>query len=244
MLCQPNGSTPHDLAVVIGSTGGHPHHGYARFGVEFARRLASNGIASLRIDFAGLGDSANPVGSNTDSTHVYDIDRKPDFRAAIDILEHMGYRRFAVNGLCSGAYHALCAALADVRISVLLPVNLPWFTLRYERPGPTSFARTAVATLSSRRVRSLLLFADGDPGLKMLERHFGQKGHELAVSSDTILLIDASIDHNLTGRAMRQTAADHMIGFLQQGQGGREPAVPDDLGASRDDVASLYSPGA
>ncbi len=243
MLCQPSGITPRDLAVVIGNAGGHPHHGYARFGVEFARRLASNGIASLRIDFAGLGDSANPAGSNTDSTHVYNIDRNPDFRAAIDTLEQMGYRRFAVNGLCSGAYHAFRAALADTRVSVLLPVNLPWFTLRYEKPGPTSFARTAVATLSSRRVRSLLLFADGDAGLKMLERHFGPNGSELAVSSDMTLSIDAGIDHNLTGRAMRQTSADRMIDFMRQGQGTRGPTLADDCGASGDDVASPCSPG-
>jgi alpha/beta superfamily hydrolase len=243
MLCQPSRTMPHDLAVVIGNTGGHSHHGYARFGVEFARRLASTGIASLRIDFAGLGDSANPVGSNTDSTHAFGVDRNPDFRAAIDALEQMGYRQFAVNGLCSGAYHALRAALADTRVSVLLPVNLPWFTLRYEKPGPMSFARTAMVILSSRRVRTLLLFADGDAGLKMLERHFGPNGNELAVSSDTILSIDAGIDHNLTGRVMRQIAGDRMIDFLRQGQVVRELSIFGDDGASRDVIASPFSPG-
>ena len=120
----------------------------------------------------------------------------------------MGYRRFAVNGLCSGAYHAFHAALADQRISALLPINLPLFTLRYDKPGPSSFARSAMAALSRRRVRSLLLFAGGDTGLNMLERHFGADGSELANSPDTIVSIVAAIDHNLTGSAMRQIAAD------------------------------------
>jgi len=243
MLCQPNGNAPRDLVVVIGNTGGHPHHGYARFGVEFARRLASNAISSFRIDFAGLGDSANPAESNTDSTHAFDIDRNPDFQAAIDILEQMGYRQFVVNGLCSGAYHGLRAALADTRVSGLLAVNLPLFTLRYDRSGPTSFARTAVAVLSSRRVRSMLLFADGDAGLKMLERHFGPNGDELGLSSDMVLSIDARIDHNLTGRAMRRIAADRMIHFLRQGQVARGPAITYNGGPSSDDVASPLSLG-
>ena len=216
MVCRPAGDIPCDLAVVIGNTGGHAHHGFARFGVEFARRLASDGIASIRIDFAGLGDSMNPAGDAEDVTHAFDIDRTLDFRAAIDLLVQMGYRRFAVNGLCSGAYHAFHAALADQRISALLPINLPLFTLRYDRPGPSSFARSAMAALSHRRVRSLLLFAGGDTGLNMLERHFGADGSELANSPDTIVSIVAAIDHNLTGRAMRQIAADGMIDFLRQ----------------------------
>jgi pimeloyl-ACP methyl ester carboxylesterase len=241
MVCRPAGNAPCDLAVVIGNTGGHSHHGFARFGVEFARRLASDGIASIRIDFAGLGDSTNPAGDAEDVTHAFDIDRTPDFRAAIDLLEQMGYRRFAVNGLCSGAYHAFHAALADQRISALLSINLPLFTLRFDRPGPSSFARSSMATLSHRRVRSLLLFAGGDTGLNMLERHFGPEGNELADSPDTKISIVAAIDHNLTGRAMRQFAADSMIEFLRQRPlaGGDSGGV--DQGASRDPSYPLVS---
>jgi pimeloyl-ACP methyl ester carboxylesterase len=225
MVCQPAQNASCDLAVVIGNTGGYPHHGFARFGVEFARRLASDGIASIRIDFAGLGDSMNLTGDADDVTHAFDIDRTPDFRAAIDFLEQMGYRRFAVNGLCSGAYHAFHAALVDQRINALLPINLPLFTLRYEKPGPSSFARSAMAALSRRQVRSLLLFAAGDTGLNMLERHFGPEGSELGKSSDTIIAIVAAIDHNLTGSAMRQIAATSMIDFLRQ-----RPLVGERLG--------------
>ncbi len=216
MFCRPTEPAPGDLAVVIGNTGGHPHHGFAKFGVEFARRLAGHGIASLRIDFAGLGDSINPANNNSDATHTFEVDRVPDFRAAIDALELMGYRQFAVNGLCSGAYHAFRAALEDERIGTLLPINLPWFTLRFEKPAPSSFARSAMAALSDRQVRSLLLFADGDAGLKMVERHFGSNGSELRSLPNTIISILEGIDHNLTGSAMRRVVADTMIEFLRQ----------------------------
>jgi pimeloyl-ACP methyl ester carboxylesterase len=241
MVCRPAGNAPCDLAVVIGNTGGHSHHGFARFGVEFARRLASDGIASIRIDFAGLGDSTNPAGDAEDVTHAFDIDRTPDFRAAVDLLEQMGYRRFAVNGLCSGAYHAFHAALADQRISALLSINLPLFTLRFDRPGPSSFARSSMAALSHRRVRSLLLFAGGDTGLNMLERHFGPEGNELADSPDTNISIVAAIDHNLTGSAMRQFAADSLIDFLRQRPLAGGDSGGADQGASRDRSHPLVS---
>jgi alpha-beta hydrolase superfamily lysophospholipase len=215
MLCQPNDGAPSDLAVVIGNSGGDPHHGYARFSVEFARRLAANGIASLRLDFAGLGDSISPADDGEeDTTSVFNVDRSPDFSAAFDILEPIGYRRFAAYGLCSGAYHAFHASLADRRVVALLLINLPWFTLRHERSGPGSFARRGMAELSLRQVKRFLLFSSGDAGIRPLEQHFGPAGVELGGSDDVEVSIVPGLDHDLTGHAMRQNAAERMIAFL------------------------------
>jgi pimeloyl-ACP methyl ester carboxylesterase len=127
MLCRPTGALEASIAVVIPNGSGAPHYGYARAGVDLARRLASHGIASLRIDFDGLGDSGVPGGA---PTHVFETDRRPDIAAAIDALEQLGFRGFAMLGLCSGAYHALHAALADARISLQVLVNLPMFQWR------------------------------------------------------------------------------------------------------------------
>lgn len=129
MLCTPDGA-PADIAVIIGNTGRDPHYGPGRFGVEFARRLAAEGITSLRIDFAGLGDSLGYSGRETMMSAMFEADRTPDIGAAIDVLEALGYRRFAIQGLCAGAYHALHAGLADKRLDTLLLVNLPVFTWR------------------------------------------------------------------------------------------------------------------
>lgn len=128
VLCQPDGAA--DWAVVIGNSGRDPHQGVGRFGVVLARRLAAIGIASFRIDFAGLGDSAGPPGREDRLSPLFDADRSGDIAAALDVLQAWGYRRFAVQGLCSGAYHAFRAALADTRVDALLMVNLPVFEWR------------------------------------------------------------------------------------------------------------------
>lgn len=128
VLCEPENGAAQEV-VLIPNTGREPHHGPARQAVTFARRLAAEGVASLRLDFAGLGDSASPPGKEGMRSHVFHVDRTADVRAAIDRLEALGYRRFAMQGLCSGAYHAFHGALADERISTLMLVNIPLFKL-------------------------------------------------------------------------------------------------------------------
>ena len=218
MLCRPAGQpSPDRLAVIICNTGGDPHHGFARFSVEFARTLARHGIASLRIDFAGLGDSANPDGAGgEDVTDIFTADRGVEIGAAVDLLQGLGFRRFALKGLCSGAYHAWRGGLADPLIDVLLLINLPFFSLRMDRPGPASFARAGFASLRQRQARSLLLHCAGDVGLKPLEQHFGPQGQALADPSAAAVSIVPGLDHDLTTSAMRRDAADRMIGFLRQ----------------------------
>lgn len=117
-----------DQILLIGNGGRDPHYGAARQNVDFARHLAKNGIACLRFDFAGLGDSVGPPGKENLLTHTF-TDRLPDIRAALDALEKQGFRRFSMLGLCSGAYHAFHAALVEPRMSRLLLVNLPLFQL-------------------------------------------------------------------------------------------------------------------
>jgi pimeloyl-ACP methyl ester carboxylesterase len=214
VLCRPVYAEP-DVAVVIGNAAGNPHHGFARFSVEFARRLAQAGVASLRIDFAGLGDSLGPSGEAEACTHVFEVDRSSDMSDALDALVALGYRRFSAHGLCSGAYHALQATLADARFGALLTINLPWITLRHERPNPDSLAQRAMDSLAQRKVASLLLFGEADSGLKGLEKHFGPACATLQTSETTSVQVVAGLDHELTGSAMRRLAADRMIEFLQ-----------------------------
>ncbi|MFO1160714.1 MAG: hypothetical protein U1E60_17880 [Reyranellaceae bacterium] len=128
ILCQPDSVAAQEV-VLIPNTGRDPHHGPARQAVTFARRLAAKGVASLRLDFGGLGDSIGQPGKEHVRSHVFEVDRRPDISAAIDRLQDLGFNRFAMQGLCSGAYHAFHAALADDRISALMLVNIPLFTL-------------------------------------------------------------------------------------------------------------------
>ncbi len=128
VLCRPDrGQT--DTAVIITNSGRDPHYGSCRQSVTFARQLARAGIASLRMDFAGLGDSLGPIGKEDFLTPMFEQDRLPDIKGAIDALERLGYRRFALQGLCAGAYHSLQGGLHDARVSTLLLVNIPLFSL-------------------------------------------------------------------------------------------------------------------
>ena len=128
ILCRPANGRP-DLVVITTNSGRDPRYGSCRQSVTFARQLARSGIACLRIDFAGLGDSLGPMGREHELTPMFESDRFPDIKGAIDALERLGYRRFAAQGLCAGAYHCWHGALSDPRISALILVNIPLFIL-------------------------------------------------------------------------------------------------------------------
>ncbi len=225
ILCEPEPREGCKSIVIIGNAGGDPHDGFARFAVAFARQLAQCGIASFRIDFAGLGDSIDAADDPDGVTHTFTVDRRPDFEAAIDKVESRGFRSIAVHGLCSGAYHAWHAAVFDMRVSALLCVNLPWFNLRYEKAGPSSFAQWASASLASRGARSLLLFAEDDAGIKPLEQHFGARGQDLAARSGFDIKLCPDLDHDLTRPEMQRFAANQMIAFLRQDPLWGEPGM-------------------
>jgi alpha-beta hydrolase superfamily lysophospholipase len=126
MLCRPERGSTEEM-VLIPSGGREPSFGAARQNVMLARKLAQIGIASFRFDFAGLGDSLMPGNERTFS-HAF-TDRIADVRAAIDAMEALGFSRFTIHGLCLGAFHALHAAAVDPRLSSLVLINLPLFTV-------------------------------------------------------------------------------------------------------------------
>jgi pimeloyl-ACP methyl ester carboxylesterase len=135
MLCRPERDSPVDI-VLIPSGGRESSSGAARQNVMLARLLAQAGIASFRFDFSGLGDSIGAPGKERVFCHGF-TDRTGDVRAALDTLETLGFRRFAMHGLGLGAYHALQAAVLDPRIGMLMLINLPLFTAPANNaPGP------------------------------------------------------------------------------------------------------------
>jgi len=87
-----------------------------RINVRLARQLAARGIPSIRFDLAGHGDSARLTGQ-----HSFEAQAVVDIRAAMDALgSAVNIDRFAIFGLCSGAYHGYAAALVDERVAGLL----------------------------------------------------------------------------------------------------------------------------
>jgi len=127
ILCQPEADTKQNC-VIMANSGRDPHHGIARFSVEFARRLAAVGISSFRIDFSGLGDSLGPEGAENLLSPVFDTDRTSDLSAAADVVERLGYKTISAYGLCAGAFHVLHGAIRDERFKILILLNMPTFS--------------------------------------------------------------------------------------------------------------------
>ena len=160
IFCRPCGAVV-NRAVLITNSGVNPHYGFARFGVELARRLAAVGVASLRFDFVGLGDSLGRPGKENIVSGIFESDRRPDISAAIDSLEQLGLKEIAIGGICSGAYHALQGALSDERLQALILINMPLFVWRasdtmkfvYYKRAPRVF----LAKLTIKKVLNQLL---------------------------------------------------------------------------------------
>ncbi len=99
------------MAVILNAGAMH-RVGPMRLNVHLARSLAASGIASMRMDLSGLGDSRVRSGRlSADRRAVMDV------VSALDHLQaEFGQQRFTLMGLCSGAYNAHLGSLEDRRV--------------------------------------------------------------------------------------------------------------------------------
>jgi predicted alpha/beta hydrolase len=115
-------------AVILLNSGADHHIGASRMYVSLARRWAQSGYVVLRMDLGGLGDSATPLEQPDDD--VFPPTALVDIRAAIEFVRtRYGAGDITLGGLCSGAYHALRAAVAGEplnRIVMINPQNFFW----------------------------------------------------------------------------------------------------------------------
>lgn len=223
VFCTPLAGAPDRKAVVFLNSGGVYHIGWARMFVDMARRLAGSGVASLRMDLSGVGDSLSPAGPAR--APLYDASLSRDVGAAIDWLFARGISDVSLVGACSGAYQAFHAAVEDRRIRKLALVNQPCFVY-----GPTYAiqveawrrtkaadvamklsdavdddeprgARAALFGLAKRLVKAGLIAATDAtfavrrrvPGLNLVERWFG----ELSARGSEVLLVYSENDPGL-----------------------------------------------
>jgi alpha-beta hydrolase superfamily lysophospholipase len=120
VLCTPAEPPVTDTVVLLLNAGAIPHIGAARSAVDMARFLAGNGIASMRADLPGLGQSEAYAAKRTP---LYDERTSQDVIRIVDWLHENGFRRICVAGLCAGAFQAFHAARSDARIHDLVMVN-------------------------------------------------------------------------------------------------------------------------
>jgi alpha-beta hydrolase superfamily lysophospholipase len=122
ILTEPPADEIRRRAVILLNAGADHHIGASRLYVSMARRWAQHGYVVLRMDLAGLGDSGTRPGRADDD--VFPLQAVDDIRAAIEFLRNAyGVRDVALAGLCSGAYHALRAAVAGLSVNRILMVN-------------------------------------------------------------------------------------------------------------------------
>jgi alpha-beta hydrolase superfamily lysophospholipase len=128
ILTEPGQGEIRRRAVILLNAGADHHVGPSRIYVTIARRWARNGYFVLRMDLSGLGDSATRAASPDDE--VFPPAALEDVRAGIELLvTRYDIRDVTLAGLCSGAYHALRAAVAGLpvgRILMVNPLNFFW----------------------------------------------------------------------------------------------------------------------
>ena len=111
-VCLPDAPARADFGLVLFNAGVVHRVGPHRIYVKLARELASRGVASIRFDLHGLGDSLRGSASMGHAEQVVD-----DLRRAMDELQRQsGANRFTLLGFCSGAPQSRDAALADSRV--------------------------------------------------------------------------------------------------------------------------------
>lgn len=107
--------------VIMLSAGQLGRAGPQRLYVNAARRWAADGIACLRLDLAGVGDS--PL-QNAD--RHFDGHRPEEAQAAVTyVREVLGIETIFLQGLCAGARVALKCAAHDARIDGVLAWSCP-----------------------------------------------------------------------------------------------------------------------
>ncbi|SEC56799.1 Serine aminopeptidase, S33 [Burkholderia sp. WP9] len=128
IYCRPevHGAVTAPAALLL-NTGAVSRIGNARLGVRFARRLARQGIASLRVDLGGLGDSM-PSLDALSLDALYAQSGVDDAACAARWLTAQGHRGAVLLGICAGAYVGLHAAAREPAALGAVLVNLQKFT--------------------------------------------------------------------------------------------------------------------
>ena len=123
-LAEPVEGPKAPLTAVFLNAGAIRRVGPHRMWVDAARRWGRLGVTSLRLDVEGIGDSDGDGELFGDVGYFHGAQFFEQTRTALDRLEEAGLGdRFVLVGLCSGAYWAFHAALADDRVAAALMIN-------------------------------------------------------------------------------------------------------------------------
>ena len=124
-----SGAMPNRIVLLLNS-GAQRRSGPGRLYVLLARRWAANGVAVLRIDLPGLGDSPARAGERDNVAYPRDIVH--ELRDLVrQLRERWPHAACHLVGVCSGAFHALQLAREHVKVDSVVAVN----PLTFDWPG-------------------------------------------------------------------------------------------------------------
>jgi pimeloyl-ACP methyl ester carboxylesterase len=120
-LSQTRGPESESCLLLL-NAGGVRHIGPNRMWVDVARRFGAKGLASLRFDLPGIGESdGEPC---LDNPALYQESLVERVETAMDSLRRThGFRRFTAIGLCAGAFWAFHAAIRNSQIRSVILLN-------------------------------------------------------------------------------------------------------------------------
>jgi alpha-beta hydrolase superfamily lysophospholipase len=122
IVTEPQPDERRRRGVILLNTGADFHIGANGMHVSLARRWARHGYVVLRLDLGGLGDSSTGIDCPDDD--VFPPTAVEEIRTAIDFLRsRYGIADMTIGGVCSGAYHALRAAVAKLPVNQILMIN-------------------------------------------------------------------------------------------------------------------------
>ena len=146
VMAEPAAGPRGRFTVVFLNAGAVRRIGPNRIWVETARRWAARGVASLRIDVEGLGDSDGDAARYAEVGELYESPLGNQVISFLDALEARGEAsRFMLVGLCAGGYWGFQTAARDPRIDAAVLLN----------PGALVWDPALIPTRDARKLRNL-----------------------------------------------------------------------------------------
>lgn len=188
MLHLPDGPDPHPAAILLHGFTGHRSESHFIF-TKQARHLAGHGVAALRFDFRGSGESEGDFSEMTVQGEISDAAAALDFLSAQPEIDAA---RLGVLGLSLGGCVAACLAGRDPRVKALALWSAPAQLRKLLEKGAAEAGQPAASLAGGYDVGGLLI----GPGL-IQDLLTLQPLEEVAAFSGPTLVVQGTHDESV-----------------------------------------------